>query len=717
MLKLSVTVPAGKPTLVLQDTFPTEGLFVMVIEAGTTGTKDISDGQLERISPTLNSYFEAGKCTFTLTPATGTPSWADEHSSGMKIVGVDANFIDVAHGMHTSADGTLMVLCRDALQGQTFGYVDVGDATMSTNSTLRITANTPGHWANEWSVVVSDDAGGGLAVSISTVTKLITIDLGGATPDAATIVAALNAADAIRVLFKASLLGTGASDPITQGPTLFANGTGLGTTVVVAGAVAEIRSWYNYPAVPAPAANDYLMVNFTNPVTDVYATGASDHTLWDPNNVVQISITSDGQEAFANIATRVGSTGPSFPRIEYISKNPISRTAETGLVMKVVNSLDGTGFASANIGSYATAATNSLHIQALLPGSAGNFNTVRVIDTTTGGLTVTYTHTSLDYVITIDLGGATVTPNAIIAAWNLNAVLAANYVLTAGGTGLGTVVVQAVTRFTGAPTTLTPQSPWVVIGGNTCTITSYTAAGVITFNLPATTLVGSVVEIAFGCPNGVATMSLQVMTGGVALPAIARCGQDDISVAGVTGVEIELEAGWDTGTGFAYADVGNYGIAATNSLRIQSILPGEYGLTFAVEVINSGSGGAAVTHATSVGVTTVTINRGGASPTAAAVKVLIDAHTDLAALLTTTAGGTGLGAVVVQASTRFTGAPAVASPVISCAGTLCTITAFSAAGVITFTAPALTNSANGEMVNIVYRDHVGVTTLSLPAIV
>jgi hypothetical protein len=331
-------------------------------------------------------------------------------------------------------------------------------------------------------------------------------------------------------------------------------------------------------------------------------------------------------------------------------------------------------------------------------------------------LTVTSTHTTLDYTIVVDLGGATVTPNDIIAAWALDTFLAANYVLTAGGTGAGTVVVQAETRFEGAPTTRTPQAPWVTIGGTACVITSYTTAGVITFDLPTTSLTGTTVELAFGCQNGIATMPLQVMTGGAVYPAIARCEQDDISVAGATGVVIELEAGWDTGTGFAYADVGDYAHAATNSLHIQSILPGEYGLTFRVRVLDSGVGGAAVTHATSFGITDIDIDLGGATPTAAAVKILIDADPHLLASVVVTAGGTGLGNVALQAYTSFTGAPTVGTPVICVAGTICTITAFTAGGIVTFDVPALTNSAAGEMVNIVYRDHIGVATLSLPAI-
>lgn len=715
MLKLTVTVPAGKPTLVLQDSFPTEGLFVMVIAAGTTETKDISDGQLERVSPTLNSYFESGKCTFTLTPATGTPSWADEHASGMKIIGVDKNFIDVAHGMHSQPTGSLMILCRDALQGQTFGYADIGDATMSVNSTLRLTANSPGHWANEWSVEVTDDTGGGVALSIDTVNKIITIDLGGATPDAATLRTALNADETIRVLFTATILGTGASDPVVQGPTLFANGTGLGATVTVAGITAEIRAWYNY-SWPAPAANDYILVNFSAPVTSLDDPDLYDYTMWNAGSAVQISLMSDGQEAFANVATRIGDVGMTAPRIEYVSKNPISRTSETGLVMKVINSLDGSGFASADIGDYSVPENNSLHIRALLPGNAGNYNTIEVVDSDAGGLAITYTHTSLDYVISIDLGGATVTPNDIVGAWALDAYLAANYVLTAGGTGAGTVVEQVATRFVGAPITAQLTSPWITIGSVNCTITGYTAAGVITFDLPPTSLTGTTVELAFGCQNGVATMPLQIMTGGAIYPAIARCEQDDISVAGATGVVIELEAGWDTGTGFAYADVGDYDGGDNNSLRIQSLLPGEYGLTFRVRVVDSGIGGAAVTHSTSIGVTYIDINLGGATPTAAAVKILIDADPHLLASVVVTAGGTGLGNVALQAYTSFTGAPTVGTPVICVAGTICTITAFTAGGIVTFDAPALTNSAAGEMVNIVYRDHIGVATLSLPAI-
>jgi hypothetical protein len=73
MYILSVTVPGTKGTLVLQDEFPAEGTFVMIVPSGTTKSSSISDNQFGRIQACLDALVLQGSCSYTVTITTGDP--------------------------------------------------------------------------------------------------------------------------------------------------------------------------------------------------------------------------------------------------------------------------------------------------------------------------------------------------------------------------------------------------------------------------------------------------------------------------------------------------------------------------------------------------------------------------------------------------------------------------------------------------------------------
>lgn len=120
----------------------------------------------------------------------------------------------------------------------------------STTAELTFTAQRPGTPGNALTVQVVDSAGGGLAVSETA--GVIEIDLGGATPDAATILAALDAdADILDLIDTAHDGAAGAGLPLVMAAALnLAGGTGDGFTVTVNGIAQKLNGPVTDTAVP-----------------------------------------------------------------------------------------------------------------------------------------------------------------------------------------------------------------------------------------------------------------------------------------------------------------------------------------------------------------------------------------------------------------------------------------------------------------------------------
>jgi len=118
-----------------------------------------------------------------------------------------------------------------------------------TTAELTFTAQRPGSDGNDITVAIVDSAGGGLAVSV--VGTDIEIDLGGATPDAATILAALDAdADILNLIDTAHDGVAGAGLPGVEAQANLAGGTGDGFSVKVNGIEQKVNGPVTDTAVP-----------------------------------------------------------------------------------------------------------------------------------------------------------------------------------------------------------------------------------------------------------------------------------------------------------------------------------------------------------------------------------------------------------------------------------------------------------------------------------
>jgi hypothetical protein len=118
-----------------------------------------------------------------------------------------------------------------------------------TTAELTFTAQRPGSAGNDITVAIVDSAGGGLAVSV--VGTDIEIDLGGATPDAATILAALDAdADILNLINTAHDGVAGAGLPGVEAQANLSGGTGDGFSVKVNGIEQKVNGPVTDTAVP-----------------------------------------------------------------------------------------------------------------------------------------------------------------------------------------------------------------------------------------------------------------------------------------------------------------------------------------------------------------------------------------------------------------------------------------------------------------------------------
>jgi hypothetical protein len=134
----------------------------------------------------------------------------------------------------------------DLLQGKAKASLVLNEGT---TAELTFTSNRPGTPGNDITVAIVDSAAGGLAVSV--LGTDIEIDLGGATPDAATIKAALDAdADILNLVSTADDGVAGAGLPGVSAQANLAGGTGSGFECLVNGIDQKLNGEVTDTAVP-----------------------------------------------------------------------------------------------------------------------------------------------------------------------------------------------------------------------------------------------------------------------------------------------------------------------------------------------------------------------------------------------------------------------------------------------------------------------------------
>lgn len=168
-----------------------------------------------------------------------------------------------------------------------------------------------------------------------------------------------------------------------------------------------------------------------------------------------------------------------LPNIDYLDQASVAVAGQVGLKL-YGPVLEGYGqeFATLDLGD-GSDPNAVVTVRALLPGYDGNKYSVEVVDTGGGGLAVSVAADK----ITVDQGGSASDATAVTGAINAHATAKTMVFCTAGGTGGGTVAVQAEANLAdgvGSGIALT-------CGGFPCTITAITPGTPteIVFDVPA----------------------------------------------------------------------------------------------------------------------------------------------------------------------------------------------------------------------------------------
>jgi hypothetical protein len=330
----------------------------------------------------------------------------------------------------------------------------------------------------------------------------------------------------------------------------------------------------------------------------------------------------DVTEAFDRLESRTG-----YPMLVGLHE-PVVPLGDLPLILHFagLNLLQGQTIASATLGT----GNKALTLTAMLPGYGGNMLSMEIVDSGGGGLAF---HTANHKDISIDLGGATPTAAAIVAAFNTHDHEAAGLAYaSAGGNGLGNPVVAAKTQLAGGA----GSGFSLVLGGSTQTMAYPVQDGSLEVYLETWPLLDGDTAMAYVESNGVPSQPFLVqssvahphllkMVGAGAGLSVGTLPQD-AAIAGTGFTQGQTKATLTSGTGAA-------------SLVFTANAPGDPGNDIHV-IIAQGVAALSVTVLGKVATITLAANPGGSS--AAAVKAawdLVPAAAQLAQVATSGGGG------------------------------------------------------------------------------
>ncbi|RLI85478.1 MAG: hypothetical protein DRP01_06125, partial [Archaeoglobales archaeon] len=160
MPKLIITAK-DQGDVIVQDPFPAEGQLSLKIPKGTTKELLVTKAQHQRMKYQLGALELNGMLTYEVESEDYDTRAADADLAGLPNIDyIDSPTIAVAGQTGIEMFGPN--LTADCF----FGEAVLGDAVVTPNAAIEITAVLPGYQGNEISVAVIDSGGGGLSVAV-----------------------------------------------------------------------------------------------------------------------------------------------------------------------------------------------------------------------------------------------------------------------------------------------------------------------------------------------------------------------------------------------------------------------------------------------------------------------------------------------------------------------------------------------------------------------
>jgi len=267
---LQLTVTAKLSDVVLQDPFPSDGMWTLTVLAGHVKTVVISWDQFQRIASQVRDLENAGFCTVQMESISNGEVRGQEND----LVGMPALDHVYVTGGGTGAILPVIGVADLILEGdqllaqQSVAHLMVGDP-LTPNAQIEFFSPAPGVQGNDIQVEITDDTIPG-ALTITVVGTTVSIELHATAPNAGAVAAAVNTAvTGARGTVFAVAQGTGLGVVLPATLASLAGGTGAGMSVTFGGQPGVIINSYE-GALPT---DPHIVVVDTPDLTGIAAAG------------------------------------------------------------------------------------------------------------------------------------------------------------------------------------------------------------------------------------------------------------------------------------------------------------------------------------------------------------------------------------------------------------------------------------------------------------
>jgi hypothetical protein len=235
---LQLTVTAKLSDVVLQDPFPSDGMWTLTVPAGQVKTVVISWDQFQRIASQVHLLEQAGFCTVQMESIQNGEVRGQEND----LVGMPAlDHVYVSGGgsgavLALTGVVDLFLMGDQLLAQQDIAHVVLGDP-LTPNACVDFISPTPGVAANDISVEIVDDAVPG-PITVAFAGGVVTIDLHSTVITSANLAILLNATvppTGTRGVLHVVRVGTGAGNVLVSARAALAGGSGAGLSVTFCG--------------------------------------------------------------------------------------------------------------------------------------------------------------------------------------------------------------------------------------------------------------------------------------------------------------------------------------------------------------------------------------------------------------------------------------------------------------------------------------------------